>query len=50
MSNRKNESGTFADVGHRQGFQGKKNGQLIKNLKLSGQVEATGNLSNFLEI
>jgi len=31
------------------GFMAKKNGQLFKNLKLSGQVEATGDLSNFLE-
>jgi len=31
------------------GFRPKKNGQLFKNLKLSGQVEATGQLSNFLD-
>ena len=31
------------------GFMAKKNGQLFKNLKLSGQVEATGDLSNFLD-
>ena len=31
------------------GFMAKKNGQLFKNLKLSGQVEATWDLSNFLE-
>ena len=31
------------------GFRAKKNGQLFKNLKLSGQVEVTGDLSNFLD-
>ena len=49
MSNRKNEQGSFADVAADKGFMAKKNGQLFKNLKLSGQVEATGDLSNFLD-
>jgi len=31
------------------GFMAKKNGQLFKNLKLPGQVEATGQISNFLD-